>query len=98
MAKHSFEKEYFTLLIFRRQKGILEQLDKQVETAEDRRKKAESEAEKLELTKQELEVSKDKARSRSQANLSVRCAGTEGAQELHVLGHGGGRVPDVQVS
>ena len=85
--------------MFRRQKGILEQLDKQVETAEDRRKKAESEAEKLELTKQELEVSKDKARrSRSQANLSVRRAGAEGAQELHVLGHGGGRVPDVQVS
>ena len=76
---HSLEKKHFKLLIFRRQKGILEQLDKQVETAEDRRKKAESEAEKLELTKQELEVSKGKTRSRSHAILSVRRAGAEGS-------------------
>merc|ERR1719471_918818 len=47
------KKEDSMLGSIRRQKGILEQLDKQVETAEDRRKKAESEAEKLELTKQE---------------------------------------------
>merc|ERR1711953_961467 len=41
----------------RRQKGVLEQLDKQVETAEKRRQEAETEAKRLEFTKNELELS-----------------------------------------